>query len=386
MKGFLKTNRKYLVYLIFAMVVIFTSLGGNYMTTSTSASYKSEVDLSDSGQIAKWDISSLDEEGEELQLYASIDRIIQGDGYWMFKVRNNSDVTACLDRLSNVKVRLDSDNFATALVANTIGWDFLESNTSSDTDNPITLQLYAFNGDVTVPADTAQKKGIEILLASDEAKNVFNAASLSFSRKTENVDGKDIFYYESEISFDKAELSTILSSNMSFSGTDTDKSKTFVLYWNVAGSDSDVNVSNATFKTYSYTTEDPGNNNYKNRFIIGGKYYYVIETELNYFDYLVYTASLGGEVVFWFDGVKVFYSKLSDAQKSTLSAYQGKYTNKNVNDTVTLNEIEKYIEYLEYVQYEHFLEERNKFEQSLGYLQYGLNLNIIFNVKISQVD
>ena len=51
-----------------------------------------------------------------------------------------------------------------------------------------------------------------------------------------------------------------------------------------------------------------------------------------------------------------------------------------------LESLEKVVERNTYEMYETFLHDKIDFENSLGYLQYGLYCSIIFDLKIEQVD
>ena len=53
---------------------------------------------------------------------------------------------------------------------------------------------------------------------------------------------------------------------------------------------------------------------------------------------------------------------------------------------VTYSDLVKYIEMLEYSQYKTFSKEKEDFIKAQSYMQYGLTINVIFDLKVSQVD
>ena len=75
--------------------------------------------------------------------------------------------------------------------------------------------------------------------------------------------------------------------------------------------------------------------------------------------------------------MKVTYSNLTDYQKTQI---------KNYIAGNTLESLEKVVERKTYEMYEKFLKDKIDFENSLGYLQYGLFCSITFDLIIEQVD
>ena len=115
------------------------------------------------------------------------------------------------------------------------------------------------------------------------------------------------------------------------------------------------------------------------------KTYYVVEKTVNFADYFIVSA---GEPTFTFDGkfagteVQVPYSEViaDDTLLNKLLAREIPKSN------VTYSDLVKYIEMLEYSQYNTFSKEKEDFIKAQSYMQYGLTINVIFDLKVSQVD
>lgn len=132
-----------------------------------------------------------------------------------------------------------------------------------------------------------------------------------------------------------------------------------------------------------------------------GKSYVLAYKEYDYFEYLIYTSSLGGETMFTtfdfsFDELetrssgiyKRSYNTLSAEEKNTVRTRTLLKSNtlSNGNSYSNYNDVRKYMEKLDIDSYESYLEAKKTFEDSLGYLGMGLNCNVKFNIVIGQLD
>ena len=56
------------------------------------------------------------------------------------------------------------------------------------------------------------------------------------------------------------------------------------------------------------------------------------------------------------------------------------------NSSSSYADLLKYIEKLEYYQYENFSTDKTDFIKAQSYMQYGLTINVIFDLRVSQID
>ena len=132
------------------------------------------------------------------------------------------------------------------------------------------------------------------------------------------------------------------------------------------------------------------------------KEYIIAYKEYDYFDYLIYVSSLGGEPTFTeldyeflevetrSSGIyKRSYNIVPESEKDiirTRTLIDVDTTNINATTSITYDTIKKYFEKLQLDEYEAFILAQNEFQNSVGYLGIGLNCNIVLDIKVSQVD
>ena len=111
--------------------------------------------------------------------------------------------------------------------------------------------------------------------------------------------------------------------------------------------------------------------------------YVIAYKEYDYFDYFIYTSSIGGEVMITtiVDGDEVIKksSKLTDDEKASLLA-------RTISEPSTLDSLNLYVEMLEYNSYQEFLTVKSQYETVSGYVSLGLECRILFYLKVEQVD
>ena len=90
MKGMNIKKYLFIIAICAVIALIVYSSGGNKSTTN--AAYRTEVNGSDSARVAKWDINSLDKDGEEMSLSADVQNIETGSGNWFLEIENLSNL------------------------------------------------------------------------------------------------------------------------------------------------------------------------------------------------------------------------------------------------------------------------------------------------------
>ena len=158
------------------------------------------------------------------------------------------------------------------------------------------------------------------------------------------------------------------------------------LYWEVDTVLNSANT-NAIFKSYHLVKESEYNTtNYNgklsNTITISSTRYVIAYKEYDYFEYLIYTSSIGGEIMISFndENGKPYIrrcTKLSNEEISKLVSRQIGNTEKSVND---------YIELLEYNEYNKYLEIKSNYHAETGYLSLGLECRIVLDLRVEQVD
>lgn len=385
----MKNKSVYIIGILFTIVfVIILLMMPSSLVSSTNSSYKTSISGSDYARVAKWNIVSVDKDGNNVLMDVDfVKKLDSGStGYWFFEMNNQSEVLAELDNSSSITLKLKHNNFSG--LANEITWNFLEG------DNPISFKVLFFDDSIDNILSYENIQTNEVitnteynLLQDDEkinykevikteTKTLFETNSaLKFQRKIDNGEA----YYESVIPLTFPSENKVMDM--------TGNKKTIALYWNVSDSStgSGVSITNK-YKAYSLVTDATnkqivsGTN--ATGYTIGDSTYYIVYDEKDYFDYL---NTFGFEPMFVFPTTliggteKVSYSKLTSAQIKTITSYE-------INYTSSLDDLKHYVERLTYEQFFAFEKDVEKFEQEQGYIGYGLICNILFNIRVSQVD
>lgn len=386
----MKNKSVYIIGILFTIVfVIIILMMPSSLVSSTNSSYKTSISGSDYARVAKWNIVSVDKDGNNVLMNVDfVKKLDSGStGYWFFEMNNQSEVLAELDNSSSITLKLKHNNFSG--LANEITWNFLEG------DNPVTFQGLFFDDSIdnilsyenvyTSQAITNdeynllqddEKVNYKEVIKKKETKTLFKTnGTLKFQRKIDNGEA----YYESVIPLTFPSENKVMDM--------TGNKKTIALYWNVSDSStgSGTSITNK-YNAYSLVTDATnkqivsGTN--ATGYPIGDSRYYIVYDEKDYFDYL---NTFGFEPMFVFPTTliggteKVSYSKLTSAQIVTITSYE-------INNPSSLDDLKHYVEKLTYMQFSAFEKDVEKFEQEQGYIGYGLICNILFNIRVSQVD
>lgn len=386
----MKNKSVYIIGILFTIVfVIIILMMPSSLVSSTNSSYKTSISGSDYARVAKWNIVSVDKDGNNVLMNVDfVKKLDSGStGYWFFEMNNQSEVLAELDNSSSITLKLKHNNFSG--LANEITWNFLEG------DNPVTFRGLFFDDSIDnilryENVHTSQditndeynllqddeKVNYKEVIKKKETKTLFETnGTLKFQRKIDNGEA----YYESVIPLTFPSENKVMDM--------TGNKKTIALYWNVSDSStgSGTSITNK-YNAYSLVTDATnkqivsGTN--ATGYPIGDSRYYIVYDEKDYFDYL---NTFGFEPMFVFPTTliggteKVSYSKLTSAQIVTITSYE-------INNPSSLDDLKHYVEKLTYVQFFAFEKDVEKFEQEQGYIGYGLICNILFNIRVSQVD
>ena len=129
--------KKYLFIIAVCAVIAILVYSSETNQSRTNAAYRTEMNGTDSARVAKWDINSLDKDGEEMSLSADVQNIESGSGNWFLEIENLSEVSAKLNGSSTIGLRLDSEIFGLKSYGNDNPWNFIEGES-----NPIKFVVY----------------------------------------------------------------------------------------------------------------------------------------------------------------------------------------------------------------------------------------------------
>jgi len=403
-------KKKYLLLVVFVIVVILISISTTFGPSKSVSRYRSEINGESSARVAKWKVTGVTKKrGQSISLDAGFQtNILEGEGNWFFDIENGSEVTAAINKdNSSITLRLAAEKLKPYETTESDGsgsikWNYL------GTTNPISFKIYAYNtsaadllfyqkiDDATSPllsfADFAKKADAEklnykeIVIDKPEFKK-----SLVFETKGDDttfIREKDSAYYELSINLSQL---TDLATNLGLGDNKTNIC--FQVAWKVEAS-GDFTTPSGEVQTYDTHTlvEGTPSDALVKKYEIDGKTYYIDTEKKEFFDYITYTSSLGGEPRFKFSSetsneqISVPYSKLSETQKTQIEGYATLQSKENF---ASLEELEHFVEYLEYMQYNEFVEYNEKFKEfskSLPYLNMGVQFSMQFNLLVEQVN
>lgn len=411
--------KKYAFLVILLAMIVFAANISKKTSSLTLTRYKSSVTGSDTSRVAKWEIKTLSSSGEtnnfDLGFRTSIlDK--DDNGYWAFEICNSSEVDGEIDENSYIRIRLDNESY-NILSSDTINWNFI-----NETANPLSFNLYAYKGklndilmyeyndlsityDEYIVLDNKEKKNYTLkqINASNSLiiiDTISNDKNQTFQKAYEDLDSKRVYYYYLDIKLGD-NIKNILS--LPTVGSSPDNTISFIIDWNVDvdyenTSTNESSNTNNTYYIYEISESIPMGyeettlKSFKDS--VANTTYYIYQKSLNYFDYTLYTSALtGGEPSFEFkssnefDVLKVKYSALSKDQITTIygdeNGDETGYKNISIDNYVDLKH---YKEYLEFVQYKEYLKYSKSQQEALGYLSYGLKVNIQFNVCVKQTE
>ena len=352
-------------------VMIFALLLSFIVTSSIFARYLSGDSSGDQARVAKWDIDFND--GTSFNSIINSTHLESGSsGAWGLDITNKSEVLAKFNDDSNLKIRLQSPDFHLDHEHNS--WDFLVDNEHNHIDNPINFKAYMYNCSLAeLEALNGDMSGIEVVEIFD-TKN--NSSELDFHM---HIDQGEL-YFDCVVNIGKK-----LNVNDKFLLENGSGKACLKIFWQVDKM-MDAVSTNDTFKSYvlveeSQYSKTKYDGKTENLISIGSKHYVIAYNLHDYFEYLIYTSSLGGEVMVTFtDSLGKDYvrrcTKLSDVEKNSLLARTA-----NVN---TIDEANRYLELLEYQEFNKFLQIQSNYSKTTGYLSLGLECRIILDLRIEQ--
>lgn len=439
-----------IVYRIAAALIILTLIT-SLLASGLLARFLSTDDNNDAARVAYWSVKVVDKKGTDIGLNQGTTHLNADDsGNSFFQVSNKSEVAAMFSADSSISLKFTADTFKADTTITS--WDFLK-NGSEVVNNPVEFNVYIYNCKVselddyltyTNKTDSTDVKNLADYNAlTDEQKKLYTEDVVIPSGSTiketlvmsttddtlavtkETVDGVPYFYLTKKIAN---------AQNYTFPVGSGDY--TFRIEWKVSGSTNFGGSYNTKFNAY-YVIELAEYNNNKAKYsglvsktedegnvvlvsnesitdtsafaetvdvldegVKKSKTFVIAYKECDYFEYLIYTSSLGGQPTFTdldfvyeeletrSSGIyKTEYSKL--LKTSAIATIKKRTWDDAKNGSaakVSYNTIMKYREKLLVLAYEDFLGSRTAFENTLGYLSIGLDCSIVYNLKVVQVD
>ena len=369
-------------------IIIFALIVSTLLASNIFAKYLTGESSDDGARVAKWNISFNDENEKFNSIISSTHLEAGSKGEWGLDIANKSEVTAMFSEDSNIKIRLQSPDFNIEHEHNS--WDFLVDENHNHIDNPINFKAIVYNCSIT-ELNTAIANNT---MGNIEAVEIFNTSTntdeqLPFKMIIDNGE----LYFECVVNVGEK-----LNKDEFFLDSGDGKA-CLKIFWEVDKDKVQGAVStNESFKSFhlvkkseydSNSTKDPilqetdAGGNVKDVIVTIDSVQYVIAYKTyDYFEYLIYTSSLGGEIMITCTNDNKEYvrrcTKLSDAEKTEL-------INRDLTNP-TIKSVEKYIEKLEYEEFNKFLKIKKEYSLVTGYLGLGLECRIVLNIKIEQVD
>lgn len=402
----MKKRSSNLSVFVFYALIILTILFvlSNSLTSGFLARYLSTDSSGDNARVAKWEI--LFNGDDEFNVNIPSYHLENGSkGEWGLDISNKSETLAKIASESSIKLKLYSTSFHADHHHDS--WDFLEDANHQVIDNPINFKIYIYNCSLEELKDTYFENGVfkpELLEPgiSIEERLLLdtNSTNLKFEM---NIDSGIICH---EASIDIGNLGETF--NLAIGNGNA----CIKVLWSVESTDDSYSYKES-FKSYHLIKMDEYNKNIyggivqyqgtdlidlsstsltdaqinsyldTNSYNISGTKYIIAYKLYDAFEYLIYSSSLGGEVMITLTDADVTYLKkctqLSQEEKSILEART------NVNVT-SVDMLEKYIEKIECKSYLEFLEEKKAFEAAIGYLGLELECMISLNLRVEQIN
>ena len=385
-----KTKYKINVPLLAAMVLFILLVVTVSLNPGIKAKYLSHDSSDDSARVAKWKIDSIDANGASLDKTIDFNqKITTKSGFYFFEIQNASEVSAILDGDSQITIELSHENFIGAL--NNPSWDFLGS------DNPIDFRVVLYDA------------ALNEVVSSDSSGNIsLKDASAITQMQLFTTVGYKAPLFDKHTSGNRTYLLTFPLSEAfnNNPGSETIRTLshgndklTIGIFWDVdstaSGGSGDTNIESKRYMLYDLVTIKPTGYSIASGTDSDGyfvedpngdkKTFYIVEKEVNFADYFIVSA---GEPTFTFKGrfegteVQVPYSEV--VADNTL---REELENRKISESnVTYSDLDKYIEMLEYKQYKNFSTDKTDFIKAQSYMQYGLTINVLLDLRVSQKD
>ena len=386
-----KTKYKINVPLLAAVVLFILLVVTVSLNPGIKAKYLSQDSSDDSARVAKWKIDSIDANGVSLDKTIDFNqKITTESGFYFFEIQNASEVSAILETNSQITFELSHENFIGMM--NKPTWDFL------GTDNPIDFRVVLY--DTSLNNVVSNNNGVISLKTLDSSVRqvqlfTTDGCKTPLIHKQTGTKHTYLLSFPLEEAFNNIEDSVALRSLSH--GNDK---ITIGLFWDVnsagsgSGGSGSGNIESKRYKLYDLVTIIPSG--YEEVAGTEGgfevtdpnedlKKFYIVEKEVNFADYFIVSA---GEPTFTFKGrfegteVQIPYSEVIDDDTLRKELEERGLPNSSSNYADLL----KYIEKLDYYQYKAFSTDKDDFIKAQSYLQYGLTINVIFDLKVSQVD
>lgn len=436
------------VFLILAVLLILTVLSFQF-ASGLFARYLTKDKINDSARVAKWDVNLVDKSGVDIATHQGSTSLEASDsGNNFFQVTNKSEVAAMFAEDSYITLEFTADTFKTTTEITT--WDFL-SQGGVTIDNPCVFNVYmygcsydeledyifytkgsttltveqynaltetekaGYKEDVVIPTDSTIK--YKKIITTDDPytleKRIIDGEARFYIKQQLNP-GTDLtnFTYDQTYTF---RLEWKINDYTTGEGSVTNKFKAYDIIekadYNTTKYKGYLSCNRNSFEITEKTGDLAGNSgNQLNSFTVNikeegvsvNKEFVIAYRELDYFEYLVYTSSLGGEpesteLDFVYDEIetrssgiyKTGYSKLTTDIRNVIQSrtiVDVDTTDSNNTTSITYDTLMKYREKLQFDAYTSFLDAQVAFESSLGYLSIGLRCSIIYELKVVQVD
>lgn len=399
-------------YALIAMIVLLAIT--NYLTTGLYARYLSYGAASDEARVAVWDINF--DNGGELNTTIPNNHLSAGDkGSYGIDIVNNSETLAKISKDSKVKFRYSSANFN--LSSTDKSWNFIKDASNTTVENPINFKVYFYTCSwkdlnekyLTNGTFNAGTSGVNEYLVLD-TNNKTNP--LVFEMYIENnsvyyeavVDFKSVVEYvtEYQLNYDGRACLRITWDVKNHEGSSGGVDSSFVSYHIIKKSEYDVNkyegiISKSNLGNKELTidkvtkkkitnTNDTAFNNENYLIKVNNENYVIAYKTYDYFGYLIYTSSLGGEVMITYDNKEdlgIYVKRCTRLTSEELNELNGRTLQNSYADVDAFN---RFVEKLEYLSYQEYLKVNVQYEKTKGYLGLGLECSIILNIKVEQVD
>lgn len=377
--------KKYLFIIAVCAVIAILVYSSETNQSRTNAAYRTEMNGTDSARVAKWDINSLDKDGEEMSLSADVQNIESGSGNWFLEIENLSEVSAKLNGSSTIGLRLDSEIFGLKSYGNDNPWNFIEGES-----NPIKFVVYIYDCPLSSILSYNMKQGGSTInityaeyLALSEAERkackevvdetvdsviVFDTSSATNPIALDHVSEAYIDHIENYL-YQEFNLSSIL---LNF-GINENNKKCIRIYWQI---DDSIGSTTGTSDKFTIYDEETGD---------------VLKDNVDLFDYQKYISGLKGEPSYDLmvgDEIQTIrHERLNSDQEEYLLREYYEDDPATLVDESTIKKTGKDLyQRLTYIMYENFKTKQKEYLQTLGYMECGLTCSIVFNLKIEQVD
>ncbi len=373
---------------IFILLAITVSLN-----PGIKAKYLSGDSATDNARVAKWKIDSVDADGVSLDKTIDFnEKITTESGFYFFEIQNASETAAILDNQSEITIELSHETFVG--MAKTAKWDFL-TDANGIVNNPIDFRAVLYN--------TAIENVISVDGSGNITQKVLDASISKVNLFTTKDCEKNLMYKTGSatptylLSFPLEEAN--VSKAIRFLGINSNNKLTLGLFWDVnstgsgSGGSSSTDIETVKYTLYDLVTIPPNGYSTESGTSQDGylvkdpngdtKKYYVVSKKVNFADYFIVSA---GEPTFTFANDKGGEIQVSYTNVSNDSAKKAELLARTIPAKPTYADLVKYIEKLEYSQYGTFSTDRENFIKAQSYMQYGLTIDVIFDLKVSQVD